>query len=156
MTSHTRGHYLISTDPSLLDLDAVHGMLSRAYWSLGIPRDTVAKALAGSMAFGIYDTRRAAPAQIGIARIITDKATFAYLCDVFIHEDHRGNGLAKWLMEVILEHPELRGLRRICLLTSDAQALYTRYGFGPVAATISYMERVDREVYEKREPHGHP
>lgn len=153
---HTRGHYLISSDPSLINIEAVHAMLSRAYWSIGIPKATIARALAGSLPFGIYDTRTTPHTQVGIARIITDKATFAYLCDVFIHEDHRGRGLSKWLVEVILAHPDLQGLRRICLLTRDAQSLYDRFGFGPVATTTSYMERTDRDVYTRSAPRGQP
>lgn len=146
---HTRGHYLISTDPARIDVDAVHAMLLRAYWCEGVPRSVVERALAGSMAFGIYDASGAEPRQVGIARIITDKATFAYLCDVFIEEAHRGRGLSKWLIEIILDHPELQGLRRFCLLTRDAQELYEQFGFGPASNLTTYMERVNREVYTR-------
>ena len=100
------------------------------------------------MAFGIYDTSAGTVQQIGIARIITDRATFAYLCDVFIDEAHLGRGLSKWLMEVILGYPELQGLRRFCLLTRDAQGLYTQFGFGAGSNLTTYMERVDRDVYK--------
>jgi len=153
---HTRGQYLISTDPARINLDAVHAMLSRAYWCLGIPKPTVARALANSIPFGIYDTSKTPHAQVGIARIITDKATFAYLCDVFIEESHRGHGLSKWLVEVIIAHPDLQGLRRICLLTRDAQGLYDRYNFGPLAPTTTYMERVIRDVYKQGAAAGKP
>lgn len=156
MPDHRRGHYLLSDNPNLIDVGAVHAMLTRAYWSIGIPQDTVARALAGSMPLGIYDTRNTPHTQVGIARLITDKATFAYLCDVYIHEDHRGQGLSKWLMEVILAHPDLQGLRRICLLTRDAMGLYHQFGFGPVASTTTYMERTNRDVYKRKDPLAHP
>ncbi len=158
MSDHIRGHYLISTNPDRICLDAVHALLSRAYWSIGIPKGIIARALAGSLPFGIYDTRTTPHTQVGIARIISDKSTFAYLCDVFIHESHRGQGLSKWLMEVILAHPDLQGLRRWCLLTRDAQGLYQQFGFGPGSNLTTYMERVDRDVYKNAQetPVGKP
>jgi GNAT superfamily N-acetyltransferase len=151
---HTRADYLISTDPALIDLDAVHAFLSRSYWSPDIPKSTVARAIANSMTFGVYHAPPPArPTQIGLARVITDKATFAYLSDVYILESHRGRGLSKWLVETILAHPDLQGLRRFCLMTRDAHTLYNRYGFEPTAKPANYLERLDRDVY-KRNPSG--
>ena len=150
MSDHIRGHYLISTNPDRICLDAVHALLSRAYWSIGIPKGIIARALAGSLPFGIYDTRTTPHTQVGIARIISDKSTFAYLCDVFIHESHRGQGLSKWLMETILAHPELQGLRRFCLLTRDAHGLYEQFGFARTDSPDRVMELRDREVYQRQ------
>lgn len=141
--------YLISDDSGLLDLGVVHGYLSRSYWSTGIPREVVERAARNSLAFGVYLDSAARPEQVGFARVITDRATFAYLSDVFILEGHRGRGLSKRLVEHILAHPDLRGLRRFCLLTKDAHGLYRQYGFGPIEDPSRYMEIVDREVYTR-------
>lgn len=144
----------ISTDPTLLDLDAIHAFLSTCYWSPGIARQRVERAIQNSMCFGVYDTDqpRAAdpskPSQVGFARVITDCATYAYLCDVFILESHRGRGASKLLMRTIIEHPELQGLRRFCLMTRDAHGLYAQFGFGPTPDPTRYMERLDRESYK--------
>jgi GNAT superfamily N-acetyltransferase len=127
----------VSDDPSRIDLDAVHDFLSRSYWSPGIARDTVARAIAHSMCFGVYDNG----AQVGFARVITDRSSFAYLADVYILESHRGRGLAARLMAEITGHPELQGLRRWLLATRDAHGLYARFGFGPPAAPDRLMER---------------
>ena len=126
-----RGDHEISTDLARLDLDVVHGFLTTSYWSPGIPRDVVERAARHSLAFGVYDVAGGASRQVGYARVITDRATFAYLADVFVLESHRGRGLARWLMEVIVAHPELQGLRRWMLVTRDAHGLYERFGFGP-------------------------
>ncbi len=150
-TEARRGEFLISTDPGLIDLEAVHAFLSAAYWCKGIPRDTLARGIKGSIAFGVYDTGpepHAAAKQVGFARVLTDRATFAYLADVFIVEGYRGRGLSAWLIEVILAHPDLQGLRRFCLLTRDAHGLYARFGFKPMADPGRYMER-DPEVYSR-------
>jgi len=101
----------ISTDQARLDLDAITDMLSRAYWAKGRTKDVIARYVQHSLVFGVYDATR----QVGIARVITDYTTFAWLCDVFIYEDYRGRGIGKWLMQSILEHPELQGLRRFVL-----------------------------------------
>ena len=145
--------FLISLDPDLLDLDAIHLALSTSYWSPGIPREVVQRGLKNCMAFGVYDTaspRRNStkPRQIGLARVITDKATFAYLSDVYIIKEYRGRGLSKWLIETILAHPDLQGLRRICLLTRDAHGLYARYGFRPMPDPTRYMELWNPDVYK--------
>src|SRR5688500_13504423 len=96
-----RDNYRISTDPSLFDLDAIHAYLARSYWSEEIPKEIVARSIAGSLCFGLFDGTR----QVGFARVISDRATFAYLCDVYVLEEHRGRGLATWLMEVVISHP---------------------------------------------------
>lgn len=153
--STSRGSSLISTDPALLDLDVIHGFLSTCYWSPGIPRATVERAISHSLCFGLYDTSRhradaaARPAQIGFARVITDLATYAYLCDVFILDASRGNGLGTWLIESVLTHPDLQGLRRFTLLTRDAHGLYERFGFKPMPDPTRYMERWNPDVYKR-------
>lgn len=128
--------YEITTDPSRLDVAAIHDFLSRSYWSPGIPRGVVERALANSLCFGLL----LANAQVGFARVVTDKATFAYLADVYVLETHRGQGLAQRLMDEIMRHPDLQGLRRMLLVTRDAHALYARYGFKPLAAPERMME----------------
>ena len=128
--------YDISTDPSRLQLAAIHAYLTRSYWSPGIPEDVVARAIANSLCFGLY----LGDAQVGFARVVTDKASFAYLADVYVLEEHRRQGLAKRLVEAIQAHPELQGLRRFMLATKDAHALYAQFGFKPVAAPERLME----------------
>ena len=120
-----RGGFTVSTDPALLDVGLVHGFLTESYWSPGIPIDVVERAIDGSIPFGLYRGVE----QIGFARVITDRATFAYIADVFVLASRRGSGLGTWLMECVLEHPELRGLRRWLLVTRDAQGLYRKVGF---------------------------
>jgi N-acetylglutamate synthase-like GNAT family acetyltransferase len=121
-----RGDYLISTDRSLLDVDLIYHYLSgESYWAMDIPRNVVEKSIANSLCFGVYHHSK----QIGFARLITDKATFAYLADVFITTDYRGHGLSKWLLKVIHAHPELPGLRRWMLGTRDAHSLYEQFGW---------------------------
>lgn len=131
-----RGDFHITTDPAAVDLDAVHAYLSRSYWSEGIPRELVARAIAGSIPFSVFEGDR----QVGFARVITDRATFAYLADVYILEPYQGRGLGTWLVETIMAHPELQGLRRWSLVTRDAHALYAPVGFTPLAAPERYME----------------
>ena len=138
-----RGEYAISTDRARLDLDAVHRYVSTSYWAAGMPRAVLERAVENSLIFGIYH----GPRQAGFARAITDRATYAYLSDVFVVEEYRGRGLSKWLMECVLAHPDLQGLRRFALFTRDAQALYERYGFGPPRGASTYMERRTPNVY---------
>jgi len=146
MTSEwTRGEFTISTDPGRIDLDVVHGFLTRSYWAEGIPREIVAKSIEHSLCFSLFHRDR----QIGFARVITDYATFGYLGDVFVLEEYRGRGLARWLMEVVHAHPELQGFRRWVLLTRDAHALYRRMGYTTLAAPERYMERWAPEVYRR-------
>jgi len=133
----------ISTDPSRFDLDVIHGYLSRSYWSPGIPRRTVERAIAGSMGFAAFVGGR----QIGFARVITDRATFAYVADVFVLEEFQGGGVASKIMEAIRTHPDLQRLRRWLLLTKDAHGLYEKFGFGPLANPDRHMEILDRTVY---------
>lgn len=138
-----RGDLFLSTDRARLDLDLVHRELSGTYWASGIPREVVTRSIAGSIAFGLYDADR----QVGFARVITDLATYAYLADVFIVGDRRRRGLGDWLVESILRHPQLQGLRRVALITRDAGPLYERHGFTSPARPFGYMEIVDREIY---------
>ena len=137
--------FVVSTDRSRLDLDVIHGFLSRTYWSPGIPRTVVERAIEHSLCFGVYGEA----GQVGFARVITDKATFACLSDVFVVESHRGRGLSKRLMAVIMAHPELQGLRRFLLITRDAHGLYTQFGFRETATPASVMEIVKPDVYQK-------
>jgi RimJ/RimL family protein N-acetyltransferase len=143
---HPRGRFVASTDPARLDLDLIHGVLRETYWSPGIPRGIVCRAIAGSIAFGVYAT---SGGQVGFARVVTDRATFAYLADVFIVETERGRGLGKWLMSIIVEHPDLQNLRRWLLGTRDAHALYAQFGFTPLGAPERFMERHDPNVYAR-------
>jgi len=138
-----QGAYRISTDVNAMDVDAIHAYLSRSYWAQGIPRDVVAKAIAGSLCFGIFENEQ----QVGFARVTTDRATFAYLCDVYVLEDHRGRGLATWLMEAVVAHPDLQGLRRFLLATRDAHHLYEKFGFVPLARPDIFMEINRPEIY---------
>jgi GNAT superfamily N-acetyltransferase len=133
-----RGDFVVSTDPGLLDVGLIHDFVAnRSYWARGRPLEVVRRSLANSLCFGLYEGRR----QIGLARVVTDRATFAWLCDVFVLEAYRGRGLSKWLLECVLGHPELQGLRRFLLGTRDAHGLYARYGFTPLADPERFMER---------------
>ncbi len=138
--------YEVSTDPERLDIDAVHAFLSRSYWAQGIPRGVVEKSVRHSLCFGVY---AAGGGQVGFARVITDRATFAYLCDVYIDEQHRGKGLSKRLMREVLAHPDLQGLRRTCLLTRDAQGLYKQFGFSEFPTPGRFLQRHDPDVYRR-------
>ena len=131
-----RENLTISTDPARLDLDAITDMLSRAYWAKGRTREVIARYVQHSLVFGVYD----GPRQVGLARIVSDYTTFAWLCDVFILEDYRGRGIGKWLMETVLAHPDLQGLRRILLATRDAHGLYEQYGFKFLESPEKWME----------------
>jgi GNAT superfamily N-acetyltransferase len=129
--------YEISDDPARLDMELVHGFLSgEAYWSRGVPRDVFERAVTESLNVGVYRDG----AQVGYARVVTDRATFAWLCDVFIAADHRGRGLGHWLVESVLTHPDLQGLRRILLATADAHGVYRSLGFTELADPRRFME----------------
>lgn len=144
-----RGEYEISTDPARVDLAAVHQFLSvESYWATGVPLDVMRRAIEGSMVFGIYKGRE----QVGFARVVSDKATFAWIGDVYVLDAHRGHGLGKWLMECIVGHPELHGLRRWMLATRDAHGLYAQTGFTPLSDPGRFMERWDREIYKRGQP----
>ena len=136
---HKRDNFLISDDPARLDIDAICDFLSRAYWADKRPREVIEKSIRFSLNFGVYDGTR----QIGFARVVTDRATFAYLCDVFVHEDYRGKALGKWMIECILGHPELMGLRRWSLATHDAHGLYKQFGFTELGDPSKWMEKFD-------------
>jgi ribosomal protein S18 acetylase RimI-like enzyme len=128
--------FTVSTDPGRLDVDAVHAFLTTSYWAEGIPRETVARALRGSLCFGLYEGE----SQIGLARVITDAVTFAYLCDVYVLPERRGLGLGRWLMQCVMDHPDLAGLRRFSLVTRDAHELYRPFGFTELAHPERHME----------------
>jgi ribosomal protein S18 acetylase RimI-like enzyme len=135
-TDLTRGPYSVTADGRRIDVDAVHGFLTRCFWARGISKDLVAKSIAHSLCFGLFDDR----AQIGFARVVTDSSTYAYLCDVYVLEQYRGKGLGKWMMEFVMAHPDLQGLRRFQLVTRDAHGLYRRHGFKTPANPEGYME----------------
>jgi GNAT superfamily N-acetyltransferase len=134
-----RDRFTISTDPSRLDVDVITEMLARAYWAQGRTREMIARYLQHSLAFGLYDGSR----QIGLARVISDYTTFAWLCDVFIHEDYRGHGMGKWLMETVHSHPDLQGLKRWMLATNDAHGLYSQFGWVPLEPPGRWMMKID-------------
>jgi GNAT superfamily N-acetyltransferase len=140
-----RPPYRISDQAADLDLDTVHAFLVTSYWARGIPRETVERSIRHSLPFGLFHGTR----QIGFARAVTDRATFAYLADVFVAENERGRGLGAWLVETVLAHPELKGLRRWLLATRDAHALYRRFGFGAVANPAIFMTIHDPDIYTR-------
>jgi GNAT superfamily N-acetyltransferase len=131
----SRAPYAISTDPSRLDVGLVHRFLTAEFWdTLGVTREVVERSIEHSLCFGIYDGER----QVGFARVVTDRATFAFIADDFVVESHRGRGLATWLMQCVLSHPELQGLRRVLLVTRDRR-LYLKAGFRPLEEPETYM-----------------
>ena len=144
--SWTRGEYTITTDSARVDIDVVHRYLSEeSYWAQDIPREVVARSIAHSLCFSVLHDKN----QIGFARVTSDRATVAYLGDVFILPSHRGKGLSKWLMECVSSHPALQGLRRWMLATSDAHGLYVQFGFTPIKAPERWMEKHDPQVYAR-------
>lgn len=136
----------VDTDPSRLDMEVIHGFLSRSYWARGIPKALVERAVRNSLCFGLYEAQR----QVGFARVVTDQATFAYLADVFVVESHRGRGLAKVLIAAVVADPRLQGLRRWMLATRDAHSLYARFGFAPLEVPGRFMELHAPDVYATR------
>ena len=143
------GPYTVSDDPARLDVKAMHAYLKRAYWSQEIPLEIVERAARASLCIGAYD---ASGAQVGLARFISDYATFAYVCDVYVLEEHRGRGLSKAMMAMASEHPKLQGLRRWTLVTLDAHGLYEQFGFRPIVNQERFMERIVPDIYRKRGP----
>lgn len=142
-TIWSQGEYTISTDNRFLDVDTIHHYLSKeSYWATGIPREILQKSINNSFCFGIYHGnmavgespggRAVVGQQVGFARVVTDYATFGWLADVFVLPEHRGRGLSKWLVQTIVEHPEMQQLRRLMLATHDAHGLYSQYGFEPL------------------------
>ena len=138
----------ISSKPDWIDIDRVwRSLRDEAYWSRGIPRAVVERAIAHSLVWGAYEVNGAAHSQVGFLRVVSDRATFAYLCDVFVLPDWRGRGIAHRLLAAAHAHPDLHGLRRWLLFTRDAHALYARAGFTPLANPLRGMERLDSDVY---------
>ena len=140
--------YEIDTDRTRLDLPLVHRFLAASHWAQDIPIAVLERAVEQSLPFGLY--REAA--QIGFARVVTDRATFGYLADVFVLPEERGKGLGRWLVETVLDHPELQGLRRWLLGTRDARGLYARCGFRTPPPPFAFMERLDTGVYDRAGP----
>lgn len=136
--------YLITDDPACLDVTLIHNFLVSSYWAEGIPFDVMRRSIENSLPFGVYDGGK----QVGFARVVSDYATFAYLADVFILESHRGRGLSKRLMEVIMTHPKLQGLRRWHLVTRDAHGLYRQSGFSDLKNPAMHMEIWHSDIYK--------
>lgn len=139
----TRDNFTVTCVPAKLDHRVVAQFLASSYWASGIPPDTVTKSLTHSLCFSLLEQER----QIGLARVISDYATIAYLGDVFVLPEYRGMGLAKWLIECVVSHPELQGLRRWILGTKDAHGLYSKFGFTPLKRPEVFMERYEPNVY---------
>jgi GNAT superfamily N-acetyltransferase len=139
--------YEISTDAARLDLAAIHAYLTRSYWSPGIPVEVVERALRNSLCFGVY--QRGSGGQVGLARVVTDYATFSYLCDVYVLEEHRGHGLGKRLMREVMAHPALASARRAMLATRDAHGLYRQSGFVVTGGAGNLMEIVRPDIYSR-------
>ncbi|HUJ42469.1 MAG TPA: GNAT family N-acetyltransferase [Opitutaceae bacterium] len=145
----TSDGYLISDDPARLDVAAMHAYLARSYWAAGIPREIVERAVRNSLCVGAYT---AAGEQVGLARVVSDFATFAWLCDVYVLEPHRGRGLSKALMRAVLSHPRLQTVRRITLATRDAHGLYAQFGFTPLAKPENQMEKRQPQPWQQPAP----
>ena len=141
----TKDGFTISTEKEKLDIDLIQSFLNRTYWAEGISKEVIRRSIEGSLCFGVFENDK----QVGFARMITDKATFAYLADVFIIEEYRGRGLSKWLMEVIMSHTDLQGLRRMILATKDAHGLYKQFGFTPLINVERWMHILDPDVYKR-------
>lgn len=136
----------VSTDPNKVDLEVVFKFVSDSYWAKGIPRKTLVKAVQNSLVFGVYENNRN---MVGFARVVTDKATFAYLGDVFVLPAFQGKGLAKLLMQSIVSHPDIQGLRRFMLATRDAHSLYAKFGFQTVENSEMLMQIWQPSIYSK-------
>lgn len=139
-----KGEFTITTDITKMDVAIIQGYLSRSYWAREIPKEVVEKCMQGSMCFAVLH----GSSQVGFARVITDKATFGYLADVFILEEYRGKGLSKWLMEIIMAHPDLQNFRRFLLATRDAHGLYRQFGFSDLTTPENWMQIHNPEVYK--------
>ena len=139
------GAYELSSEPARLDIDAIHAYLARSYWSPGIPREIVERAARNSLCFGVYE--RATGKQVGFTRVVTDHVTFAYLCDVYVLEEHRRQGLSKAMMRAAMAHPALAGARRVMLATRDAHGLYRQHGFVDTTGNTNLMEIVRPDIY---------
>jgi GNAT superfamily N-acetyltransferase len=142
-----RGNYVISTDITRLDVSFIYDFLSNdSYWAQGRSLELVKRSVENSLNFGLFD----GDSQIGFARVVTDYATFAWLADVFVVDEHRGEGLGRWLIEVVTSHPQLQGFRRWVLATLDAHELYRKFGFNELSQPARWMERYDNAT-EKRQ-----
>jgi GNAT superfamily N-acetyltransferase len=139
----TRDNFTVTDDPARLDRDVIRRFLASSYWAKNIPTATVDRSLDNSLCFALLDGAR----QVGFARVVSDRATFAYLADVFVLPDYRGRGLAKWLISCVTRHPELQRLRRWILATRDAHDLYRGFGFRPLKSPERFMELHDPNVY---------
>jgi GNAT superfamily N-acetyltransferase len=146
---HIHAGYRLTDDPARLDPAAVHAYLVRSYWCENIPRAVVERAMQNSLCLGIYTS---AGEQVGLVRVVTDYATFAYLCDVYVLEPHRGRGLAKAAVALLDTHPRLQGLRRWQLVTQDAHGLYEPFGFSVVKRPERHLEKCDPDVYRRTPP----
>ena len=146
----TKDGFTISTEKEKLDIDLIHSFLNRTYWAEGISKETIRRSIEGSLCFGVFENDK----QVGFARMITDKATFAYLADVFILPGERGKGLSKWLITTIMDYPQLQGLRRFTLATRDAHGLYAQFGFTRFDNPERWMQKHDPDVYKKNANHG--
>ncbi|MFA1712240.1 GNAT family N-acetyltransferase [Peribacillus frigoritolerans] len=145
--------FSISANKKHLDVDVIHNFLNQeAYWSKGIPKETVIKSIENTtLCFGVYKSEigKEVGEQVGFARVITDLATHAYLCDVFILPDYRNLGLSKWLMDVITNHSELKEVRRFMLATNDAHSLYKKFGFNPIDKPELFMQKVRKSPLQQ-------
>jgi N-acetylglutamate synthase-like GNAT family acetyltransferase len=141
--------YLISDDATRLDIGAIHAYLTRSYWATGVPRELIERAVRHSLCVGLYT---AAGDQVGLVRVVTDRATFAWLCDVYVLEPHRGRGLSKAMMRAALSHPDLQTVRRFTLATRDAHGLYAQFGFQPVATPANQMEKRIPQPWQQPAP----
>lgn len=148
-TAWRKENFVLDTDQGKLQYDRIHSFLNRAYWCEGIPLEVVTKAAQSSLCFGLYDVSQNNRPQIGFARVVTDNVTFAWLCDVYVEVAYRGQGLSKWMMECVINHLKLKGLRRICLATKDAHTLYSKYGFEVTQTPANWMEIKDNDLYKK-------
>ncbi len=137
--------YKVSSNRKDMDVTVIHGYISRSYWAKNIPIHTMKKAINNSLCFGVFSN---SGQQVAFARMVTDCATFAYLADVFVLSEHRGKGISKWLMKIILNDPNLRGIRRMVLATSDAHGLYEQFGFKSLSSAESFMELHQPDVYK--------
>jgi ribosomal protein S18 acetylase RimI-like enzyme len=143
---HSPDGYRLSAETADMDVIAIHGYLSRCYWSPGIPLEVVSAAVKNSLCFGVFEANGA---QVAFTRVVTDHATFAYICDVYVLEEHRGKGLAQWMMAAACAHPALAKARRVMLATRDAHGLYRKYGFGAPPSDGVLMQVLRPDIYRR-------
>ena len=150
-TEWRKNEFLISTDESKQNLSFIHTQLAESYWSRNIPKTLVEKAVRNSLCFGVFIAGESQPLmQIGFGRVVSDFTTVAYLCDVILSQEYRGRGLGHWLMECVMAHPELQGLRRFCLGTKDAHGLYRKFGFEVIKEPQYWMEIKKPNIYDNK------